>query len=319
MIWDSLKGRGLFVFSDPAGAKAMLALVHYLKEKEQLSACLVVSDRKFDFYSDFNVEVVTDTGAESETISGFRPDFIFTGTSYTSRLELRYIQDGNVQGIPTFAFIDHWTNFSLRFEYNGAMVWPGTIVVIDETAYNKACEEGLPKEKLVTADNPYYRYLQNWTPQLSKEAFYTQIGITANSKVVAFVPEPLSQVNGKERFGFTELELLEKILEELPRSFWHNTNNYFIVKLHPNQHVEPMKRIVDKHADKNIQLVAGNMNVNTLLTYSDMVIGIFSNILVEGKLLGANVYQYLPAGYKGENLIADFKLPVVNNLSTIDF
>ena len=74
-----IKGqRGIFVFSDPAGAKACLALVKSLKNKE----VLIISDRKYSFYSEFNLEVYLSTEkSTTEWFDFFKPDFVFTGTS----------------------------------------------------------------------------------------------------------------------------------------------------------------------------------------------------------------------------------------------
>ena len=56
---NELKGKGLFVFSDPAGAKAVLALVYLLKRDNIITDFKVISDRKYSFFEDFEIEVNT--------------------------------------------------------------------------------------------------------------------------------------------------------------------------------------------------------------------------------------------------------------------
>ena len=49
MKMSKIKGqKGLFIFSDPAGAKACLALAKSFKQK----TLLIISDRKYSFYSE---------------------------------------------------------------------------------------------------------------------------------------------------------------------------------------------------------------------------------------------------------------------------
>ena len=85
------KGKGLFVFSDPGGAKPILALLTIIKKN--LDDFIIISDRKYDFYNEFELNVqLPDIASDFEN---FKPDFLFTGTSYTSKLELKYIERSN--------------------------------------------------------------------------------------------------------------------------------------------------------------------------------------------------------------------------------
>ena len=49
----SLKGKILFVFSDPGGAKPILSLI----EEKNIDTCLAVSNRSYSFYGDFKTPV----------------------------------------------------------------------------------------------------------------------------------------------------------------------------------------------------------------------------------------------------------------------
>jgi hypothetical protein len=91
-----LKGRALFVFSDPGGAKPILTLVD--ENIGTLTAVKVVSNRTYPFYNDFLTNV--DTPDLISNIYDFKPDFIFTGTSYTSDIEIKYIKAAKENGIP---------------------------------------------------------------------------------------------------------------------------------------------------------------------------------------------------------------------------
>ena len=134
----NLSGRGLFVFSDPGGAKPLLSLAKSLENS--LDFCKIVSDRSYSFFKDFNLEVSDSNLTVEKEIQLTRPDFLFVGTSYTSSIELRFIQEANRLGIKTYAFVDHWTSFKERFILNAQTVYPNVILVVDEAAKNKAKE-----------------------------------------------------------------------------------------------------------------------------------------------------------------------------------
>ena len=85
---NKLNGKGLFVFSDPGGAKPLLALVTLIKNN--LNDYRIISDRKYDFYDEFGLNVHVPNILSD--FDNFKPDFLFTGTSYTSKLELKYIE-----------------------------------------------------------------------------------------------------------------------------------------------------------------------------------------------------------------------------------
>jgi len=318
MIWDTLKGKGLFVFSDPAGAKAVLALVHYLQSKNLLSASLIVSDRQYDFTSDFGQHVIPyKAGGEGEYISSLQPDFLFTGTSYTSKIELQFIREANGNGIRTIAFIDHWTNFSLRFKWEDTLVLPTEIWVIDQRAKEMAIYDGLPGDKLVISDNPYYEFLRKWKPAVSRTDFLKSIGLPDSATIALYVPEPLSQVNGKEKFGFDELDVLQRIISDMPDEFWQDKNNYLVIKPHPNHRLEAIQAILDEYRNgKNIKLIPSGVHSNTAMIYSEMVLGLFSNILLEGRIIGARVFRYLPYPVKEDLIQSDkIQLPVIKDIS----
>ncbi|MCS7029739.1 MAG: hypothetical protein NZ519_13350, partial [Bacteroidia bacterium] len=234
MNYDNLEGKGLFVFSDPAGAKAVLAKAYFLQKEKKLSDLKIISDRKYDFFAEFGLEVLSyNESEEIKWIQDFKPDFVFTGTSYTSKIELKFIEQAVKQNILSVAFIDHWTNFYSRFVWNDKVIFPDKIWVIDEKAKNLAIQENLPQEKLQIVGNPYYEFLKIWKPNLSKEDFLRTIGLDACVSYVLYVPEPLSQVGGVEKFGFDEYEVLEELICYFKKKYV-SSHKFLLVKPHPN-------------------------------------------------------------------------------------
>lgn len=295
MNCDKLHGKALFVFSDPAGAKAVLAQAYFLQKQNLLADFRIISDRKYNFYEDFSLEVLPYKEGDELLLKSFRPDFIFAGTSYTSKIELKFIKQAQSQDIFTIAFIDHWTNFRSRFVWNDEVIYPDEIWVIDEEAKKLALEEGLDAKKIQVRGNPYYNFLRNWKPTIQKGAFLENLGLPKSASYILYVPEPLSQVGGIEKYGFDEFEILEQIVSELSGQYLLDLKNFLLIKLHPNQNKNIFTQRLRQISSSCLQIkVLEDANINLLMFYADSVIGLFSNALLEGKLIGANVVRLMP-------------------------
>ncbi len=276
-------GRGLFIFSDPGGAKAILALVHLLKP--HLDDFKIVSDRKYKFYSDFSFSVDLPPLNIIDQIDNYKPDFIFTGTSYTSKIELNYLHASKFLGVKCFSFIDHWTFFKKRFEINGRFEFPDKLFVIDNKAKQLAVAEGIDIRKILILENPYYEFIRLWKPELNKSDFMEVLGINNYKRnIVVIAPDPLSNLKQNEAFEFDEYEAinaLSKIISHFPEIT-------FILKPHPNQDLEKLKI----YTHENMILVGADADANTLMYYSDIVIGFFSNFLIEASFMKRKVLRY---------------------------
>lgn len=281
-----LKGNGLFVFSDPGGAKPILALVRSLAKQEKRYK--IISDRDYSFYKEFGLEVQKPSASIGQDVQDPVPDFIFTGTSYTSKIELAYIKEGAARGIPTYAFVDHWTNIRERFDNKGTEVLPKKICVIDQRAKVIALKQGIEEDRILVTGNPFQDYLRSWHPVTNKKEFFEKQGIDIkNKKIIVFAPDPLSNVDGKIKFGFDEVqvvtemnELIDDILEKY----------IFIFKPHPNQ---DMARLNKEFLDKIIVADQAIEN-NSLIYHSDFIVGFFSSYLIEADIMKKKVLRYLP-------------------------
>ena len=127
-----LKGKGLFVFSDPGGAKPCLSFILL----NNLSNYIVISDRDYSFYSDFNINVIISVEIEKYIIE-FKPDYIFSATSYTSNIEKIAIKNAKINKIPSITYIDHSTNILDRFNLNNEFYLPDYVLVGDSDIQNE--------------------------------------------------------------------------------------------------------------------------------------------------------------------------------------
>lgn len=219
-----LKGRGLFVFSDPGGAKPILTLAD--ENMKSLTAIKVVSNRIYPFYKDFLTKV--DSPELISNINDFNPDFLFTGTSYTSDIEINYITLAKKNGIPVYSFVDHWTNILNRFSNGVKTILPDIIFVLDERAQKIAIREGIDKKILCILPNPYHTFLKKWHPNENKKSFLTENNIPDDNLLIVFAPDPMSNAGGIEKFETDEkiisCEFLKVMIEI--KSKKKNNNNF---------------------------------------------------------------------------------------------
>ena len=164
--------RVAFVFGDPAGAKAMIAISKLFCYNNNF---LLISDRYFTFFEEMGVEVsiLTNEYLLFSELNSFKPQLIFTGTSLPTSIELKSLKYGKFNNINTASFVDHWTNIKKRFiDENKNLIIPDKIFVIDDNAYDLAIKDGLPKKQIVVASNPYYNWLMTWKPSIKRSSFY---------------------------------------------------------------------------------------------------------------------------------------------------
>lgn len=294
-MFPELKGKLLFVFSDPGGAKPLLALA------EKYTESIVVSDREHPFYKDFKVQVHIAVSNYEKIINQHAPHLVVTGTSYRSDIEKKFHQLCAQINTPCYAFIDHWTSMRLRFEQpDGSLLIPDKICVLDDRARQLAIAAGIPAEKTVVSGNPYHTWLAHWKPNISKQDFLEQAAIgNTRANLLLYAPDPLSNVNGKETFGFDEIEATQ----QLSKAFDSGDLRHWVllIKAHPNQSKEAIRQFID---NKACYLLTDEIDTNTALYYADAVLGFFSNILIEASILNKPVLRYLPVEVANDPIAA---------------
>ncbi|HLX91436.1 MAG TPA: hypothetical protein VKR32_07120 [Puia sp.] len=279
----------LFVFSDPGGAKPCLSLI----ENNGLTDAVAISDRTHSFYSDFNVPVKIVKNDYEGLLESIQPALVFTGTSYTSDIERQFINIALGKKIRCYSFIDHWTSMVKRFKNpEDQLILPDQVWVIDERAKRLAIGEGIDKDKIVISGNPYHAWLKRWVPSISKDGFLREIGVSdGTKKILLFAPDPLSNLGSESSYGFDEL----KVSRELAELFCLNQdalkNWKVLVKAHPNQDRSRLTEIFT--GNPFFEVLTPNVDTNTAMFYSDVVMGFFSSILIEASIMNKRVLRFL--------------------------
>jgi len=283
-----------YAFSDAAGTNACIAMFELNRAVNREG--MLFSNRSY-FPKEYNGLVLNSIPAFKE----LNIDCVFTGTSHpesSDLFEVNIIKKAKSENVYTIAFIDHWINFELRFKGLSEQEMPDEIWVVDENAKILAEKEGLPSEILKVKGNPYHFFLGNcWKPTNQNKEYLTQIGIPEKDIHILFAPDPFSIRDIYKRTGFTEAEALKTVLEIVQQL----KSAFLIVKLHPLQPLEILKDVLDCHSDVPYKLVT-EANVPELLHASDVVIGFYSNLLLEAKALNKKVIRYFPGNEQADLL-----------------
>jgi len=283
-----------FAFSDTAGANACVAMAKICKAETKISS-LLFSNKKYPGYID-GLSIVDD----APDFRNLGVDCVFTGTSHpesSGYFEVNAIRNAVTENIYTISFIDHWVNFRLRFDGLGRSQYPTEIWVVDEKAKQLAIAEGLPAEKLFIRENPYHYYLKNyWQPQYTDKAFLDQLQIPKSGFHILFAPDPLSIRNGKKIAGFDEVDALNDLLSILPEL---DGEINLVVKCHPLQPVNVLQEVIGKTSNCFLTKEADTLE---LINTADLVVGFYSNLLLEAEVLGKEIIRYFPGDRKADVL-----------------
>jgi hypothetical protein len=298
-----------FVFSDQAGANACTALATMIEGKKKIT---VYSNRNYNG----NIQQIV---YRNEQPSLDKVETVFLGTSHPASsdyFELNCLKEAKKKNIYTISFIDHWVNFKLRFtDVNDKVTLPNEIWVVDEKAKQLAVEEGLPASLITVSGNPYHYYLKHqWKSLWTDKSYFNSLNIKPNGFHIVFAPDPLSLRNIKERVGFTEAEALHDILNIV--SDLNDENTCLVVKCHPLQPEEILAKEINKAGWLNVSLLK-NADSLELINAADLVVGFYSNFLLDAKAMGKKVVRYFPGKEEADLLSHDSSLLKIKDKASL--
>ena len=284
--------RVLIVFSDPGGAKPLLSFARKFNSNKYL----FITDREYEFFDLFGFEINYFSGSPKKYIKKFIPDIILTGTSYTSNIEKHFIDYGKKSGIKTITYIDHTTNIKQRFTINNQFFFPDEIYFCSENALNEAKSEGLQAfSKLTLKSNYYLEFLKNWTSKYTKNQYLNLLKIRFNvDKIFLYAPDPLTNLE-ENPYCFNEFSVFYDLYEILELIGFFKSN-LLLINLHANQNQDFSNLEV---VDKNERIIISNsLNINHAIYHSDLIIGIFSTVLIEAETMNKKTLSYFPNNKK---------------------
>ncbi|WP_276661586.1 hypothetical protein [Syntrophomonas wolfei] len=311
-----MRKRIMLLARDPGGANTIIPLAEPLRERGY-QVDLYGKDAALKNYRRMglngrNVTTILPeikTSCWEEFLCRRRPDFIITGTSGDDFTERYLWQAARNTGISTFAILDQWMNYGIRFsdytlkeqeQYRQNKLHPylpDYILVMDETARQEMIGEGIDGRRVKISGQPYFDLLMSARDRFPAEqilAIKRELG-SRNELIITFISEPISQdyadENRKLYWGFDEksacrvlLRTLKKILEPSDQRV------QFIIKQHPRENQDNYSFLGNEFTDGPIGIrIVRDMDSWSLLRASDLVCGMSSMLLLEAIILGCPV------------------------------
>ena len=235
------------------------------------------------------------------------PDALLFGTGWQERYERPFVAHAKARGIPTFAFLDHWSKYRERFGYPDAG-WeanlPDFTAVHDEKALALAGELGLPHP--VALPN---LYLQEIVDAAQEQPVHSTL---------LFFGEPTDRVAkahyGDENYwGFTQYTALEAIFENFGRFGCESLS----IRLHPSESAAGYRKVLKKFPSVRVRINdAHTFDLTDQIMQAKVVIGFDTMALYIAAHLNKPVISYLPSSSR------EFLLPLpashqIRNLSQV--
>jgi hypothetical protein len=202
-------------------------------------------------------------------------DLVLTATSYASDLEWQVRRQARSAGKPVVSWLDHWTNYRIRFERGGEAIWPDEFWLADETAWLIAREAFSPHSRLVLAGNPYVEELRGLALQLPAE--------TTRTDHVLYVAEPLSRANGlihgDARFGgYDEFDALRLFLNWCQQELGRGRSVKVRLRPHPSEAEHKYEALLANYPDVRVLSSCGSSLLEDC-TWAGLVCGCSSMAL----------------------------------------
>ena len=306
-----LKGKGIFVFSDPAGANSVLAIVDKLillghLPKRDFLVFTNSMKTGFDEYKNILDVSPTNESGFVDVIKSFNPTYIFSGTSLND-FEHLWRKAAIQENVKVISFIDHWTSYIERFSFNNEIIFGDHILVVNEIAKNEALLNGIPEKLISVFGNPYYEKVKKFKPIVSKKEFYDSLDIDLTKNVILFISDDIKRSfpfdnKGTCILGYDEYTILSELLISL-KTIDINLNKFqLIIKLHPKSKINKFNHLLnDTPRDLKI-IVVKDCDSLSLNYFSDYIIGMFSNMVIESYLMKKKVLR-VQIGQIGQDLM----------------
>jgi hypothetical protein len=217
-------------------------------------------------------------------------DFVLTGTGYGSSLEITAIVLARRQKVRVASYLDHWTNYGRRFDWEGHMVLPDEIWAGDSHALGLAIKT-FPGACVTFVPNQYFEEMKRQI-----EAFARPLD--DGGVHVLFVAEPISVAAEKSfgnarHWGYTEFDALDGYL-----TYLRSTGDKIVVMVRPHPAELPGKYrvVIEKHRNAlSITESEGRMLAEDC-AWADWVVGCDSMAMAIAVHAGKKVFSCIPRG-----------------------
>ena len=282
----------LFAAHDPGGANVISPIINKLTELHKYRIYLLLlgpAKEKIKVAGDEIVNLQIENCKISENtneycvlekdiqrlFSHFKFNLAFTGTSFNSNLEKLILKHSKRNGIYSAAFIDAWSNYSLRFYYDEGYHYPDLLFATDESMKRGILNEGVSSETVVCGN-----------PNLEKLMIeYPEIQRTIDKDKIRLFSDPYYLVNKKSRVNeFTILETMVDFFEN------RKLRKKIIIRPHPTESKDIWKEFIGRLERRNkldyISLELDSLPYQEVLHDNFVSIGISTMALIETSVVG---------------------------------
>ncbi len=303
-----------FFASDPAGQRACLALAALTGA----TRFPVMTNRACGFAPEYGVACRQIDSAEIPKGA----QLVVCGTSHpdsSERFELGVLAAAGARGVRTVAFIDHWTNLRLRFETaDGGLTLPDEIWVVDAHAAKLCVQANLPRDRLRVVGHPALHHLRRARPTEPQRSALRQ-KINLGARTILYAPDPLtlrpaartevddpaaipghrSEVDDRHRQSpaaglgeaFDEVIAAGDIADAIV-----GAGVTVLVRHHPLAPQAARLGVAEafQRVGADFRESDGALTGAQAACAADVVVGMYSNFLLEARALGRPVIRYLP-------------------------
>jgi hypothetical protein len=303
---NSISRKKLFFFScEPGGAEVLSPVINFLRETTAYCISVGAYGLGAKRFRDNGIEYEEIIPVRRDDFSLFEkysPDIVITSAASLpdrDMTEKNLWLNAEAKGISTFAFLDQWQNYGIRFsgvtESEFLKYQPTLINCINRIGKEDMLKVGFESTRLVTLGHPSLHALK-FKNKVSAEELKIRIDIAPSSKISIFVSEPISEHYGKVR-GYDQFDAFKIFLDlNKDKPDWH-----MVVKLHPKDKPDVFQEIVSKEEIKNILFIQNELNSFEVICLADKVFGMTSIMLIESFVLGKLAFSIQP-NLQGEDL-----------------
>jgi len=310
-------------FSQVGGANALMPLIGKLTDRYEVSVFgrQAVMDKLKNGYSLIR-EAHADSSSRAalEWLDAVRPDVLVTDT-----INLRRVEDGGMcielwgrarkYGIPSIAYVDSWWAYDERFRLPGESGFenvPYRIATVDTHAQDALIDLGYPRERLIVTGSPRFQMLTERSCAFDadmRRRFCASKRVAKDDRLIIFVSQPIEQVLGsQEEWGFSEKSILEAVLATIQRLPETERRHIVLAVLsHPEEDERQLAAHLDRFAGGVRTFMIDGNDAISCIEASDMVVGMFSILLVEALIMG-RIAISIQLGLKREDMLITNKL-----------
>jgi len=204
--------------------------------------------------------------------------FVLCGSSGAATLERRAVRRARAAGVRCAVWLDHWTNYAMRFELDGAFVLPSEVWVCDEHAAALARAE-LPGADVRVKGNPYLEDFAGEVRALERASGPRE----AHAERILYVTEPTSFA----------AEALEQYLRHLAESAGGGEAELRI-RTHPAEPADKYDAVLGRHAGALRAQDASGGTLAEDVAWADTVVGCDTMAMIAAAEAGRRVISVLP-------------------------